>query len=55
MNKILRNILICTSLAGLKFCPTLFAAAAPKPNIIFILADDYGVGEVSAYGADNYK
>ncbi len=35
---------------------TQAAAAAPqKPNIIFILADDYGVGEVSAYGADNYK
>jgi arylsulfatase A len=34
-----------------------FAAipAAQKPNIIFILADDYGTGEVSAYGADNYK
>lgn len=31
-------------------------AAQPKrPNIIFILADDYGVGEVSSYGADNYK
>ncbi len=26
-----------------------------KPNIIFILADDYGIGEVSCYGADNYK
>ncbi len=31
------------------------ATPAKKPNIIFILADDYGVGEVSAYGADNYK
>ena len=31
------------------------AGQTQKPNIIFILADDYGVGEVSAYGADNYK
>ena len=28
---------------------------AKKPNIIFILADDYGTGEVGCYGADNYK
>ncbi|MEI8088879.1 MAG: sulfatase-like hydrolase/transferase [Opitutaceae bacterium] len=34
---------------------SLPAATPNKPNIIFILADDYGVGEVSAYGADNYK
>ena len=26
-----------------------------KPNIVFILADDYGTGEVGSYGADNYK
>ena len=26
-----------------------------QPNIVFILADDYGTGEVGCYGADNYK
>ena len=34
------------------------AAAAPpvsKPNIIFILADDLGIGSLSSYGADNFK
>ena len=31
------------------------AARADKPNIIFILADDVGLGEVSCYGADRFK
>jgi len=31
------------------------AAVPTKPNLIFILADDYGTGEVGSYGADNYK
>jgi arylsulfatase A len=36
--------------------PALVAADQPaKPNIIFILADDYGVGEAGCYGADHYQ
>ncbi|MBM3855156.1 MAG: arylsulfatase, partial [Verrucomicrobia bacterium] len=31
------------------------AAIPAKPNLIFILADDYGLGEVSCYGADHYQ
>ncbi len=34
-------------------CPSLFAAA--KPNVIFILADDLGIGNVGCYGSDRYK
>ncbi|MCU0914420.1 MAG: sulfatase-like hydrolase/transferase [Planctomycetes bacterium] len=31
------------------------ARSTGKPNIIFILADDYGIGGVGCYGSDGYK
>lgn len=34
---------------------TLHAADATKPNVIFILADDLGIGNVGCYGSDRYK
>jgi len=45
-------------LASLLFLPlmNLSAADAPrKPNIIFILGDDVGLGDIGFSGADNYK
>ncbi len=30
-------------------------STASKPNIIFILADDLGIGNISCYGADNFR
>ncbi len=30
-------------------------ASPARPNIVFILADDLGIGNLSCYGSDNYK
>jgi arylsulfatase A len=32
-----------------------FATAPKPPNVIFILADDLGIGNLSCYGSDHYK
>lgn len=53
----MKPILILLTLA-LALVSQIHAAetlAPAKPNIIFILADDLGVGNVGCYGADNYK
>jgi arylsulfatase A-like enzyme len=42
--------ILATAIAGLAL-----AAAAEKPNIIFILADDWGRGDIKAYGGDHCK
>ena len=35
--------------------PALVRAEAKKPNIVLLLADDLGVGNVGCYGADRAK
>jgi len=47
-----QNIII---LIALLISPFAILQAADKPNVIFILADDLGIGNVSCYGSDKYK
>ena len=47
-----QNIII---IVALLISPFAMLQAADKPNVIFILADDLGIGNVSCYGSDKYK
>ncbi len=49
MTKFLFTLLLLVPLFNLQ------AASQSKPNVIFILADDLGIGNVSCYGSDHYK
>ena len=42
-------------LLGAMGAASLLHGASTKPNFVFILADDLGIGGVSCYGADNFK
>jgi arylsulfatase A len=50
MNHIMNKLLIL----GLA-CMASFSHAATKPNVIYIIADDLGYGDLSAYGQRNFN
>ena len=52
----LTPLLFCSLLAvpGISLAAPV-EVAPQKPNIIFILSDDLGIGSVSSYGADHFK
>jgi arylsulfatase A len=55
MNRTKRHAVIAIAAALLLTPLAVLHGAETKPNIIFILADDLGIGGVSSYGADHFK
>jgi arylsulfatase A-like enzyme len=50
-----RRELLVSSTAALLLPGMHVAAAAPRPNILFIMADDLGFADISCYGRTDYR
>lgn len=54
MNPLLKSLSICIALLPMGACLS-FAEAQSKPNIIYILADDLGYGDISFLGQEKFE
>lgn len=54
-NTPLRITLGCLALAGILFLPASSPAKAAHPNVVVILADDLGYGDLGCYGHPTFK
>src|SRR5207248_1459233 len=49
------TVILAAIVVILQFGTRARAAAPTKPNIIFILSDDYGIDGAGCYGSDRFK
>jgi arylsulfatase len=55
MMSIVRNIGVCLLVWLAYLMPTPTSAQQPKPNILFILADNIGYGDIGVYGGGELR